>query len=532
MLTRRTLLATSAAGLAAPALIGPADAATPKNAFVQAKAIDDIVGAFDPAQSYEFSNNEICGNIYRKLIAPDPKDGTKLVGDLAEKWEVSKDGLTFTFHMRSGVTFESGKPVTAEDAAFSLQRVVKLNLTPGFVLTQFGWDKDNVEKMIKATGPSTLQIILPAVQSTSFVLNCLSATCGSIVEKAVALAHQNKEDLGNAWLRTHSTATGPYKLTDWQASDHVILDVNPHAAVKPHLPRVVIRHVADPSAQLLMLQKGDVDMARDLSSDQLKSIAGSKDFSLAKAPQLSQLYVGMNMSVPQLSKVAVLQALKYAVDYDAIAKNITPNTWGVWQSFLPEGVFGAINERPFKKDIAKAKALLAQGGYPNGFEITMDHFASAPYSVIAQALQADFAAIGVKVQLQAGERKQVTTKMRARQHQLTLMAWFPDYLDPNSNAQAFCANPDDSDNSKLKIPAWRCHYFDKAQTDAVDAAAKELSDTKRQAIYAKMQRDFMQSAPFLFLLQQNEVDVERKGVSGIKIGALPDYTHYDQIVKA
>ncbi len=149
------------------------------------------------------------------------------------------------------------------------------------------------------------------------------------------------------------------------------------------------------------------------------------------------------------------------------------------------------------------KALLAQGGYPNGFELTMDHFASAPYSVIAQAIQADFASIGVKVQLLAGERKQVTTKMRARQFQMTLMSWFPDYLDPNSNAQAFCANPDDSDNSKLKIPAWRAHYFDKAQTDAVDEAAKELSDAKRLAIYAKMQRDFLQNSPFLMMLQQN-----------------------------
>jgi ABC-type transport system substrate-binding protein len=85
MLTRRTLLATSTASLAAPAIIGSADAATPKNTVVMAKQIDDIIGGFDPAQSYEFANNECCGNIYRKLIVPDPEDTDKLVGDLAEK---------------------------------------------------------------------------------------------------------------------------------------------------------------------------------------------------------------------------------------------------------------------------------------------------------------------------------------------------------------------------------------------------------------------------------------------------------------
>jgi peptide/nickel transport system substrate-binding protein len=532
MLTRRALLATTAAGLAAPAMVGAADAATPKNAVVMAKGIDDIVGGFDPAQSYEFSNNEGCGNIYRKLVAPDPVDSSKLLGDLAEKWEVSKDGLTFTFQLRRGVLFDSGKPVTAEDMAFSLQRVVKLNLTPGFVLTQFGWNADNVEKMIHATGEYSLEIVLPAVQASSFVLYCLSATVGCAVEKAVVLAHQNKNDLGNEWMRTHSAGSGPYKLVDWQASDNFIVDTNPHAVVKPRIPRVVVRHVADPSAQFLMVQKGDVDMARDLGSDQLKSAAGHADLVLQKKPQLTSMYIAMNMSLPQLQKVQVRQALKNAIDYQAIAKNITPNLWTVWQSFLPEGVPGAISDAPFKKDVAKAKALLAEGGYPDGFEITFDHFAQAPYADIAQAIQADLASVGVKVRLQAGERKQVTTKMRARQHQLALMTWFPDYLDANSNAQAFCANPDDSDASKLKILAWRCHFFDKELTDAVDMAAKELDTAKRNAMYAKMQRDFMTRAPFAMLLQSAEVDVLRKGVSGLEIGVLPDYTHYAHIVKA
>jgi peptide/nickel transport system substrate-binding protein len=532
MLTRRVLLATSAAGLAAPSLIGAADAATPKNAVVQAKNIGDIVGAFDPAQSYEFSNNEGCGNIYRKLVMPDPNDTSKLIGDLAERWEVSKDGLTFTFHLRRGVVFESGKPVTAEDAAFSLQRVVKLNLTPGFILTQFGWDKDNVDKMIRAKDEYTLEVVLPAVQASSFVLYCLSATCGCVVEKAAVTANQSKDDLGNAWLKTHSAGAGSYKLVDWQASDHIILEANPHAAVKPHLPRVVIRHVADPSAQLLMVQKGDVDIARDLSSDQLKSAARDPALSLAKKPQLTSMYMVMNAGLPQFQKVGVRQAVKYAIDYQAIAKNITPNLWTVWQSFLPEGVPGAISDTPFKKDVAKAKALLAEAGMPNGFEATLDHFAEAPYADIAQAIQADLAAVGIKLQLLAGEHKQVISKTRARQHQMAMMTWFPDYLDANSNAQAFCANPDDSDASKLKILAWRSHFLDKELTDAVDAAAKELDTAKRMAMYAKMQRDFMQRAPFVMLLQSAEVDVLRKGVSGLQIGVLPDYTRYAAIVKA
>jgi len=255
-------------------------------------------------------------------------------------------------------------------------------------------------------------------------------------------------------------------------------------------------------------------------------------YNVAREPQLTSMYLAANMGQPMFQKVQVLQALKWAIDYEAIAKNITPNVWNVWQSVLPKGVPGAISDTPFKKDVAKAKALLAQAGYPDGFSVTLDHFSNAPYSVIAQAIQADLAAVGIKAQLLAGEHKQVISKMRARQHQLVLQTWFPDYLDANSNMQAFAANPDDGDNSKLKILAWRCHFFDKELTAGVEEAAKELDTAKRMAMYAKMQRAFMERAPFVMLLQNAEVDVMRKGVAGIQIGVLPDYTRYAAITKA
>src|ERR1700761_3024950 len=189
MLTRRSLLASSAATLAAPAILNNAHAATPKGVAVMAKQIDDIV-SFDPAESYEFTNGEVDANCYRRLIRPDLADATKIEGDLAENWTVSSDGLTFTFHLRKDAKFDSGNPVTAKDAAFSLQRVVKLNKTPGFIITQFGFTKDNVEQMVRATDDYTLEMKLPEAQATSFVLYCLSANVGSVVDQATVMANQ------------------------------------------------------------------------------------------------------------------------------------------------------------------------------------------------------------------------------------------------------------------------------------------------------------------------------------------------------
>jgi peptide/nickel transport system substrate-binding protein len=531
MLTRRTMLAASAATVAAPAVLTGASAATPKGVAVMAKQIDDIV-SFDPAESYEFTNGEIDANCYRRLIRPNLDDATKIEGDLAQSWTVSPDGLTFTFKLRRDAKFDSGNPVTANDAAFSLQRVVKLNKTPGFIVTQFGFNPDNVEKMIRATDDYTLEMKLPTeAEATSFVLYCLSANVGSVVDTKTVMANQTNGDFGNAWLKTRTAGAGPYKLTEWAASDHVIIDVNPNAADKPLMRRIVMRHVADASTQLLLLQKGDVDIARELGSDQLKSIAGEKGLTIVSSPQGTSMYIAMNQAMPELQKVQVHQAIKWAIDYDAIAKNITPNTWSVCQSFLPDALPGAIKTNPFKKNVAKAKQLLAEAGLPNGFAATMDYFNTSPSSEIAQAIQADLAAIGIKLSLLPGDQKQVITKTRARQHQLAMLKWGTDYFDPNSNSQAWCEDPDDSDQSKLKILAWRSHFVDKELISASQAAVHELDPAKRIALYHKIQQQFMDRAPFAMLLQQNAVAVLGKGVSGFKVGPMPDYTHYSKITK-
>jgi len=531
MPTRRSLLIATAAGLAAPAIIRRSTAATPSGTVVIVRSINDIVSGFDPAEAYEFSCVEACGNIYRRLIAPDPADASKPTGDLAEAWEVSKDGLVLSFRIRRDVLFDSGNPLTAEDVAFSLQRVVKLNKVPAFILSQFGWNADTVETMIRATSEHTLQLTLPAVQATTFVLYCLTANVGSVVEKVQVLANQTNGDLGNTWLRTHSAGASSYRLVDWRPNERVVLEANLHAAIAPRTPRVVYRHVPEPSVQLLTLQAGDADIARGLLDDQLKSIWENPEFSFTRTDSLQQMYLALNTGLPQFRKPQVWQAVKMAIDYDAIARNVTPKKWHAWQAFEPRGLPGAIADTPFKRDVAQARALLAAAGYADGFDATLDHANYSPWSDIAQVAQADLAEIGIKLDLIPGDWKQLATKSRARNHQMALMAWLPDYLDPNSNAQWFSANPDDSDSTKLKTGAWRCHFADTELTEAAGAAAKELDGTRRMDLYAKMQRDSMQRSPFVFLLQAVDIATFRKGVSGLSVGVLPDYTRYAQIVK-
>ena len=151
----------------------------------------------------------------------------------------------------------------------------------------------------------------------------------------------------------------------------------------------------------------------------------------------------------------------------------------------------------------------------------MDYISHAPDADIAQAIQADLAAIGIKVTLLPGEQKQVITKTRARQHQLAMLVWGTDYFDPNSNAQAWCENPDDSDTSKLKILAWRSHFVDKELNDEAVAAVHELDPAKRIALYKRCRCSSWTARRSPCCCSSNAVAVLGKGVSGFKVGPMP-----------
>src|SRR5262249_15260320 len=250
----------------------PAIAAPPKDPGVMAKQIADLI-PLPPAESFEFSGSEVTGNIYERLITYDLKDVSKLRGELAESWSAGADGKTYTFKMKKGIKFHSGNPVTAQDAAYSLQRAVIMNKTPGFILTQFGVTKENAKEKIRATDAETLVIETGEQVAPTFFYYCLTAVIGGIVDMKTVQAHEKDGDFGNEWLKTNSAGSGPFKLVSWKAKESYTLERNDNYHGTKALPRrVVVRHVAEPASQRLLLEKGDVDYARNLTKDQLDAI--------------------------------------------------------------------------------------------------------------------------------------------------------------------------------------------------------------------------------------------------------------------
>ena len=513
----------------APAL--PAFAATPADTLVVAKTIDDII-SLDPAEAYEPSGLEALNNIYDRLTRYEIDDLTKLVGGAAESWTISPDGKTFTFKLRSGMTFQSGDPVTAEDAAFSLQRVIKLDRNPTFLISQLGWTKDNVDSLVKALDPLTLRITINADFSPSLVLSLLSSVVGSVVDKKVALAHEVNGDLGNAWLKTNSAGSGPFALKSWKANESVVLEAFPgYRGGAPTIKRVVVRHVPEPATQRLLLENGDVDIARGLTPDQVAGLANDKDIAVATCARATSIYVAMNLETPQLGDSRVRQALKDLVDYDGMANSFLKGQYVVHQSFWPSGFWAALDKHEYLFDPAKARQLLADAGDPNGFEITLDAANSSPFINIAQSIQSTMAQGGVKVTLIPAEQKSLLTKYRARQHEMALVSWGPDFMDPHTNADTFARNTDNSDNPKTKPLAWRNSWDIPEISRMTAAAAAERDTTKRERMYQDLQAKVTDEGPYIFMFQEISQVAERANVKGFVLGPTSALVYYEHAKK-
>ncbi|QND58447.1 ABC transporter substrate-binding protein [Mesorhizobium huakuii] len=519
------------AGAAMSALLigaAPAFAVTPADTLVEGFAIDDII-TMDPGEAFELSTAEVTGNTYDLLVRLDLSDTSKVKPDLAESWTVSDDGLTYTFKLKPGLKFASGNPITAADVAYSFERAVKLDKSPAFIIEQFGISGDNVADKAKAVDDTTFQFTVDKAYAPSFVLNCLSATVASVVDSKLVKEHVVKaaptadykwdNDFGNAWLKTGYAGSGAYKLREWRANEAVVMERNDnYHGEKAKLARVIYRNMKESSAQRLALEAGDIDVARNLEPNDLDAIAKNADLTSTSAPKGTVYYISLNQKNPNLAKPEVRQAFKYLVDYDALSSTILKGIGEIHQSFLPKGDLGAVDDNPFKLDVAKAKELLAKAGLPDGFSVTMDVRTGQPTTGMAESIQQTLGQAGIKLEIIPGDGKQTLTKYRARNHDIYIGNWGQDYFDPNSNAQTFASNPDNSDAGKSHTLAWRNSWDIPDLTKETEAALLEKDAGKRADMYKDLQKKILDTSPFVIIHQQLEVAGLRKNLKGFALG--------------
>lgn len=508
-------------------------AATPPDTLVIATSIDDML-SMDPAQSFEISGGDQINNVYETLVDVDPVSLQPIPG-LASEWSVSEDGRTFTFKMQEGRKFASGNPVRAQDAAWSLQRVVKLDLTPAFIITQFGLTKENVEQNVRATDDMTLVIQTDRPFAPTFLTNALTASAGSVVDMETVMQHAEGEDLGNKWLSQNSAGSGAYTLRSWTPNEAIILEANPNwdRAADLQMKRVFVRHVAEPATQRLLLEQGDVDMVRNLTPTDIEAISNVEGLKVQDSLRGLIYYLGANQNNEILKNPKVVEAIKYLVDYEGLTNTLLKGRDVVHQSFLPQGFLGEIKDNPYKLDVEKAKALLAEAGYPDGFPIEFLMRNEQERIDIGQALQGTMAQAGITLNLRPVVGSEALEIYRARNHELTLQTWGTDYPDPHTNASVFASNPDNSADAKLVGNlAWRNAYAAAETTPMVEAAVVEQDEAKRRAMYEEMQRIAQATSPLIPLFQQIEQTAMQANVDGFQAGGAVESAYYWPVTKA
>jgi len=517
----------------------PSQAATPRDALVMAWNLDALI-TLDPAQIGEVNGNDIIlGNVCTPLVDYDPKDVSRIIPAAAESWSTSPDGLTLTFKLRPDLKFPDGHPATAADAAWSMQRAVLLGYGNSANLTQWGFTKEKIADQIRAADDRTVVVTMDEPYPAQLILSAIFTRNVAVIldrdaATKVAKTVDGKSDYGNAAFKTGPVCVGPYRVSRWDANDVIVLERNDSFfGPKPNMRRVIVRHVPESSAERLLLEKGDIDVARLLTTDDLKALEVNKDVRIEQTVIQGMSYIAINTVDPILSNPKVREAFRYLVDYDALASSILPYQGTPRASLVPDGAFGALDRnagQPFKLDLARAKQLITEAGYPNGFTKKLILSANSISPAIAQHVASNAAKVGITLELEQMADANLFTRGRNREFELQLVGWYADYPDADAMVNRHAVNPDKRPEAKLTMyPVWRTGWQDLSINEQSAAARMEPDPAKRAAMYHSIQEFMMHNGPVVYIYQTIRPIAVRTSVKGFVIA--PFFVNYGSASK-
>ncbi len=428
----------------------------------------------------------VAWQIYDRLVThgmktlPDGKvtyDANKIEPELATSWELSDDGKTMVFHLRKDATFHDGSPVTAQDVKWSFDRAIAAGGFPAIQMAAGSYTDPNVFSVVD---DYTFKISLPSPNKLS--LPDLAVPVPDIVNSKLALAHATKDDpWALNWTRDHDAGGGPYKVASWKAGDQIVFDRFDgwKSGETPKIKRVVYREIESAGTRRALLEKGDVDVSVGLPpKDYAELAAAGKVNVIGTLMQNEMFHVDMNVTMKPFDDKRVRQAIAYAIPYDAIMKQALYNRavpmWGA----DPATAFPPVWPTPshYKTDIEKAKALLTEAGYPDGFktELFLDMSQSTVQEPMALLIQEQLKKLGIEVTITKIPGSEWFAKMGSKSMPMDInyfYGWldYPEYFffwtyDGKNNSVFNTANYVNPDLDKLTASA-RFETLDKAKYD-------------------------------------------------------------------
>ncbi|WP_455465688.1 ABC transporter substrate-binding protein [Bartonella sp. B39] len=487
-------------------------AKTPTDTLVMAWNTDAI-STFDPAKINDVYGSEIVLNVCDNLVSTATDDAAKIIPSLATHWDVSGDdqSTVITFHLRDGLKFNDGRSAHANDLVWGMKRIVKLKMAKAATFNEYGITEQNVDEALQAPDDKTVVMKFDKPYPVELILNNIVAShATALLDRETIMKHEKNGDMGNQYLASHAACVGPYQLSSWRPGESLLLRASSNYWGKaPKLKKILIRHVAEPGTQRLLLQKHDIDVARDLTPVDIADLQATTDIKVERVLEPSMMYWGFNMTNPIFANEKVRLAMRYLIDYEGLGKTVLKGDGIPRASFMPLGTLGALNEKegqPFKLDLQKAKQLLTEAGYPEGFEVNLLIGTSYYALPIAQTLQDNAKKVGVHLKIERLAGTQLFSKFYARAFDTIFVGWNNDSADPHSMVAYIVYNPDNRfEAKKTAYPSWKHGYFDAEMNKKVEDALFQKDPQKRAQIYADLQRELMQKGPYAFIFQKYAV---------------------------
>ena len=454
------------------------------------------VETFDPSQSNNTTTHNVTINVFDTLIRLSD-DGRDFVGELAESWKVV-DPTTWQFRLRRGVKFHNGEDLNAAAVKFTLDSTLdperKTRQRPTYVAF----------KEVRIDDPYTVSIIThkPYAIALTQLQYLMVVPPGYI--KQVGWDEFGRKPVGS----------GAFKFKEWERDVRVVLEANDaYWKGRPKVRTVAFRAIPEDASRIAAVQRGEVDIIDAVPYDRIKELQGSPTVKITQR-QGEQVYVGLDtLRVEPLKKREVRQALNYAVNADALVKNLLLGYAVRLNGPMFPTTPGYDEKQPaYAYDPERAKRLLAQAGYPNGFEV---EFAVSPAfqgiakgTEVGEAIAGQLGRVGVRAKLNVQDSAALFNAYSAKKLQMYLFAW---KSSPEAGRHL----------ETLLHSKTRGYYYQNPEADLlIDAYFVALDPKKRQEIGRQLHAFLREDAPWIFLYQQMDLFAVRKGVAW---EAKPDY---------
>lgn len=459
--------------------------------------------SMDAHQLSDYNTSRTAMELYDQLVRF--KDGsTELEPGLAEKWDVSEDGLEYTFNLRDDVTFHDGTPFNAEAVKFSIDRQIDeshpFHDTGQYPYADFTFGMvDSVEVV------DEYEVKINLVEPFAPFLSNMAMHAASIVSPTAV------EEFG-ADFSSNAVGTGPYKLAKWDPGVEVILEKNEdYYKGAPSIDKIIFKPITEPETRLVELEAGNLDLIVNVSPDDLNRLRDDENVQVIEEPSMHVWWTAFNTQQEPFDDVRVRQAFNYAINKESIIDNILQGTGELANSPLPPNVWGhnaSLENYPY--DPEKAKELLAEAGYADGLSVTY----SIPESgsgmqqpqAMATAIQADLANVGVDLKIETVEWGTYIDQVFVPEEESTMemhqMSWIGDNGDPDNFLYILLSG------DQWPTAGFNDSYYQNDEVDELLAKARVTKDKgERTEMYERVQEIVMEEAPWIVLDHEKQTIV-------------------------